>query len=104
MEIALFYVPCGSVESARQIVQTLLEEKMIACGNITSSHSIYIWQESLQKDDEWIVIIKTLPNLIDAVERKIKSIHTYTVPAIIHWTARCDEAYYMWIRQNVKQP
>ncbi|MEY3422803.1 MAG: hypothetical protein RIR48_3132 [Bacteroidota bacterium] len=104
MEISLFYVPCGSSEEASGLIKKLLDDKVIACGNIIPSHSIYIWDGSQQNDQEWIAVLKTLPELESAVQQIVQSIHTYDTPAIIHWTAKCNQVYYEWMTQTCKVP
>lgn len=43
MNITLFYTPFPSKEVAAEVIKTLLAEKLIACGNVATSDSTYIW-------------------------------------------------------------
>ena len=68
---------------AEKLVKTLLEEKLIACANIIPGvKSLYWWQESIIKDVEVLVFIKTRKELETQVMEKIKINHTYEVPSI----------------------
>ncbi len=104
MEIAFFYVPCSSAEEASGLIKKLLDDKVIACGNIIPAHSIYIWHGSYQDDKEWIAMMKTLPELQETVQQKIATLHSYDTPAILHWTVKCNQVYYEWMTLSCKVP
>ncbi|MGB4838592.1 MAG: divalent-cation tolerance protein CutA [Saprospiraceae bacterium] len=98
MELLILYVPCSSEDEAQKIVEALLAEKLIACGNIISSDSIYSWNGGISNDKEWIAIMKSLPEMLQKVEMKIKILHSYEVSAIIHWQASCNAEYLEWVQ------
>ncbi|MBK9563761.1 MAG: divalent-cation tolerance protein CutA [Saprospiraceae bacterium] len=104
MELIMFYLPCGSNEEASAIIRSLLDQKLIACGNIMPSYSIYMWHDALSEDKECIAIIKTLPELLEKVQQKILILHSYDTPAILYWTAKCNQQYYDWLKQTCKVP
>ncbi len=43
MNITIFYTPFPSKEVAAEVIKTLLAEKLIACGNVVTSDSTYMW-------------------------------------------------------------
>ncbi|MBK8052534.1 MAG: divalent cation tolerance protein CutA [Saprospiraceae bacterium] len=51
MEILLFYVPCGSKDDAEYLVNKLLDIGKIACGNVISSHSLFVWDGNINKEN-----------------------------------------------------
>jgi len=103
MKIVLFYVPFPTEEVASETVKVLLHEKLIACGNIVASSSMYCWLGDLTAENEWIAIMKTTIEMVEEVEHKIISIHPYDIPAIIHWEATCNESYGAWIYQQIME-
>jgi periplasmic divalent cation tolerance protein len=78
------FVTCGSEEEASKIGHSLVEERLAACVNILSPvHSIYRWEGKIWDEKEWLLIIKTQKQKFEALEEKVKSLHTYSVPEII---------------------
>jgi periplasmic divalent cation tolerance protein len=102
MQLVVFYVPCPNEEEAKKLIQTLLHEKLIACGNIIKSSSLYVWDERLEDNSEWVVIMKTVSPLVGPLENRISECHPYQIPAILHWDARCNEKYLAWVSEQVK--
>lgn len=69
---------------ASKIAQTLVEEKIAACVQVSGPiNSTYEWKGKIENTEEFYCIIKTRRELYNAVESRIKSIHPYTVPEII---------------------
>ncbi len=72
---------CATIEEAKKIAKTLVEERLAACVNIVPQIlSIYEW-EGLQEDSEVLLLIKT--RSMELVEERIKELHSYEVPEII---------------------
>jgi periplasmic divalent cation tolerance protein len=80
------YVTCASREEARNIVHTLLNEKLIACANITENvTSVYRWMGDIQSDTEASFIAKTSKAHVETVIERIKALHSYDCPCITAW-------------------
>ena len=101
MNITLFYTPFPSKEVAAEVIKTLLAEKLIACGNVVTSDSTYMWLGQLTVENEYIAIMKTLPDKIESLTQRIVSLHPYEVPAILHWQVEVNESYYNWIKTEL---
>ena len=77
-------VTCGSEEEALKIAHALVAEHLAACVNlVTPIRSIYRWEGKICDEKEWLLIIKTRKDRFEEVEKKVKSIHSYSVPEII---------------------
>ena len=101
MEIAILYCPFPNKDSAMTMVEMLVREKLIACGNLISGTSIYEWSDNLASDDEYIAIMKTSISLILRVEKRLEELHPYEIPAILHWKANANKAYVLWVESKV---
>lgn len=101
MEILMMYVPFGSIQDAENTIQKLLNKKLIACGNIVASQSLYFWQENMSNESEWIALMKSKVDLKKLLEAEITKIHPYQVPAILSWRVECNEAYFDWVSSQV---
>ncbi len=82
--VIVILTTCASEEEAVKIARVLVEECLAACINIVSPvRSIYRWEEKICDEREWLLIIKTGRERFEALESKIKSLHSYSVPEII---------------------
>lgn len=74
----------ASKQEAEKIVQSLLEAKLIACGNITSQvTSLFRWKGKIERAEECLVLMKTRRDLFDRVSQTVKALHSYENPEII---------------------
>ena len=80
----VIFVTASSIHEARKIGRTLVEEGLVACCNISQSiESIFTWQGKINVENEALIILKTKENLFNAVEKRVKQLHSYEVPEII---------------------
>ena len=84
VQAVVVLVTCGSEEEAVKIAHSLVEERLAACVNLISPvRSIYRWEGKIWDEKEWILIIKTQKKRFEELEKKVKSLHSYSVPEII---------------------
>ncbi len=97
-------VTCGSEEEALKIANALVEEHLAACVNLVAPiRSIYRWEGKIWDEKEWLLIIKTQRQRFEELEKKVKSLHSYSVPEIISLPiTEGSSAYLNWIRENTE--
>ena len=84
IESIVVLVTSGSEEEALKIAHSLVEEHLAACVNLISPiRSIYRWEGKIWDEREWLLIVKTQRQRFEELERKVKSLHSYSVPEII---------------------
>ena len=100
-ETIVVLVTCGSEEEALRIAQSLVEGRLAACVNIISPvRSIYRWEGKIWDEKEWTLIIKTQKKRFEELEKKVKSLHSYSVPEIIALPIVEGSASYLkWIEE-----
>ena len=82
--VKLLYVTCETLQQARTIGRTLVEEKLAACINILPQmESIYLWQGKIENSTEILVKIKSKNSLYKEIEKIIKGNHIYEIPQIL---------------------
>ncbi len=96
-KICITYVPFPTEDVAVVIIKQLLDQHLIACGNVISSKSNYIWDNTFQKEDEYIAIMKTSLKCATKVVDWVEKHHPYSLPAIIQWEAIANERYVDWV-------
>jgi periplasmic divalent cation tolerance protein len=71
-------------DTARKAVRLLVEERLIACGNlITGVESIYEWKGVIENTHEVTVIAKTTAERADEAMTRLRALHPYEVPEIL---------------------
>ena len=103
-EAIVVLVTCGSEEEATKIANSLVEERLAACVNIISPvRSIYRWEGKTWDEKEWMLIIKTQKRRFEELEKKVKSLHSYSVPEIIALPVVEGFASYLkWLEENTE--
>ena len=97
-------VTCGSEEEAIKIANALVEEHLAACVNFVSPiRSIYRWEGKIWDEKEWLLVIKTQKQRFGEVEKKVKSLHSYSVPEIISLPiVEGASSYLNWLEEMTK--
>ena len=92
-----------NIEEAREISQGLLEEGLIACASIVQPvESWFVWKEAIETVQEVQLIIKTVKEQYEAVEKWIVANHSYEVPEIIALPVGSGlKSYLEWIKETV---
>jgi len=99
-EIVVFITASNEDEAAR-IAKALVEAKLAGCVNIIKNiRSIYSWQGKVKDETEVLMIVKTQKSLFDSLMKKVKELHSYTVPEIIAMPiVKGSEDYLKWLRE-----
>ena len=70
--------------AAEKLAHQLLDQRLAACVNILGEMtSIYHWRGSIQKGEEYALLIKTTESSYDKLQTTICSLHPYELPEII---------------------
>tara|TARA_B100001250_G_C19564166_1_gene684712 strand:- start:18 stop:362 length:345 start_codon:yes stop_codon:yes gene_type:complete len=83
-KLCLAYMTVGSLEDAKKIGKTLVEQNLVACVNLLEKMiSIYKWEEKLEEDHEVVIIAKTRKNLMPKLIETVNSLHSYDCACIL---------------------
>jgi periplasmic divalent cation tolerance protein len=102
MSFLLFYVTYPDQASALLAGQQLVEQRLAACFNVFPIQSGYWWQGQLQKEGEWVCVLKTPLALEGALEAALLGTHPYETPCLLRWEVRANQAYTDWIIASTK--
>jgi periplasmic divalent cation tolerance protein len=104
--LRLAFCTCPDREVAERLATMLVSERLAACVNIIPSvTSIYLWQEQLQHDTEWLLSIKTTAECCAQLSTRLQQEHPYDVPELIfipivdglanylQWVAACTQTH-----------
>jgi len=82
----------------------LLKEKLVACVNIIGSSSLYVWKGKMADEKEFILICKTTDKLREKVEKRVRAIHPYELPAIMFiGVSGVNAEYSKWVSECCKK-
>lgn len=101
MDYMFVLITAPDEDEAVKIGKTLVEEKLAGCVNIIKGiRSIYFWQGKVEDEPEVLMIVKTKTDLFDELEKRVKSLHSYTVPEIIGIKIdKGSEGYLNWLTE-----
>ena len=89
---------------ADEIVDQLVRERLIACGNlVTDIASIYRWQGAIERAAEILIIMKTTVAQAPQVIRRVRDLHPYDVPEVLFLPViMSNDTYAQWVRDSVR--
>ena len=93
----------SSREEAERMAQGLVDSKLAACAQIVGPiESIYRWKGAVERESEWLCLIKTTEAGYGEVERAILEVHPYETPEIVALSIVAGSAAYLfWLREQV---
>ena len=100
--IAIF-TTTDNLKEARKLAKTLVEQKLVACTQISDIESFYNWENNVQIDQEFRIMFKTTKDKYKDMEKTILKTHSYDLPAI--YAVDVDELhkpYGDWINKSLK--
>ncbi|HLB35787.1 MAG TPA: divalent-cation tolerance protein CutA [Gemmatimonadales bacterium] len=83
-EFVVVLTTLGNPAQARQLVQRLVDERVIACGTILpGATSVYRWRGTVTAEAEVVVLLKTPRACWDALKAAVEAHHPYEVPELL---------------------
>lgn len=101
MDEILVFITASNEDEAAKIAKAVVEAKLAGCANIIKDiRSVYNWQGKIEDGKEVLMIVKTRKTLFDSLMKKIKELHSYTVPEIIALPIIAgSEDYLKWLKE-----
>jgi periplasmic divalent cation tolerance protein len=101
MEEIVVFITASDEDEAAKIARALVEARLAGCVNIIKDiRSIYSWQDKIEDEKEVLVIAKTQKPLFDSLMKRVKELHSYTVPEIIALPIiQGSEDYLKWLKE-----
>ncbi|HTP68637.1 MAG TPA: divalent-cation tolerance protein CutA [Dongiaceae bacterium] len=98
-------VTCGTLEESRKIAKALVEKRLAACVNIVTHavESFYMWEGKLENASEYLLVMKTGEDRLDALQREVLEMHSYDTPEFVALPIVAGaQAYLNWLGESVK--
>ena len=102
-DVVVVIMSAPDAETAEEIARTLVSERLAACANVVPQIvSTYWWDGELQRDEEAMVILKTVQQRAQALEARAVELHPYTVPEVLVVPVAGGHAPYLaWVGDEV---
>jgi len=103
-DVRLVFMTAPNEELAVQITGRLVEEGLVACGNIVPGvRSIYRWEGKVCDDSEVLVIFKTTHQKVPLVSERVLALHPYDTPEVVAIPVDGgSQAYLSWVGAQVR--
>ena len=104
MTFILVYATFKDTGEAEKIIRHLLEQQLIACGNIFPVTSFYRWKDEIASSSEITALLKTRKDNWEKVKTYIESVHSYEIPCVIRLEeVESNESFAAWIQAETKE-
>ena len=89
-----------NLEEAEILARKIVKARLAACVQILPPvTSIYFWENEIQKESEYLLLIKTLSAKFSELKEFIHANHSYEVPEIVALQASdVAEDYLAWMK------
>jgi periplasmic divalent cation tolerance protein len=106
MNTHFVYMTAKHVSEARKLGRALLKDRLAACVNILGPiESMYRWKGVLRNEKEVALIAKTTARNLDALIRRVRSLHSYEVPCVVALPiVKGNPAFLKWIEGETQPP
>ncbi len=103
MEYIAVITTVDSRDAAERICRVLVEQRLVACAQISVIDSFYHWNSATQHDNEFRLLCKTTCARYADVEATINALHTYQLPAIFALPfSHIEPAFAQWVQQQTQ--
>lgn len=95
-------VTASSREEGERIAKTLVGERLAACVNVIAGiRSVYWWEGKVEETDEVLLVCKARSSDFNEIEKRVKELHSYTVPEVIALPLREGSREYLtWLLEE----
>jgi periplasmic divalent cation tolerance protein len=104
--IRLVLTTTGSPGEASRLARTLVGERLAACATlIPGVQSIFHWQGELDTSTETLLLLKTDPGQLDALQTRLLELHSYQTPEfLVLGVEGVSHPYLDWLTASLRQP
>jgi periplasmic divalent cation tolerance protein len=94
----------GAQPDAQKIARALVEERLAACVNVVPGVvSVYRWKGVVEKEDELLLIIKTIGERVEPLKARLLQLHPYELPEVVVIPIGGGHAPYLaWLEEQVR--
>lgn len=95
----------ATVEEARRLGRILVEERLAACATLAPGvESIYRWQGEVEGSTETLLLLKTGPEQLPALQARLLELHSYQTPEFLVLPVEGGSQLYLdWLQASLRR-
>ena len=92
-------------DAALTLARSLVDERLAACVNLLPGmRSVYRWEGAVEEATETLMILKTAPGRVDALQERMVALHPYDVPEFLVLPVETGLPEYLaWVRDETRE-
>jgi periplasmic divalent cation tolerance protein len=92
-------------EEAVRLGRALVEERLAACATLLpAAQSIYRWQGRIESSTETLLLLKTGPDQIPALQARLLELHSYQTPEfLVLGVESASHPYLEWLHASLRR-
>jgi periplasmic divalent cation tolerance protein len=92
-------------EEAARLGRTLVEERLAACATLLpAAQSIYRWQGRVESSAETLLLLKTGPDQLAALQARLLELHSYQTPEfLVLGVESASHPYLEWMQDSLRR-
>ncbi|MBC8030061.1 MAG: divalent-cation tolerance protein CutA [Pyrinomonadaceae bacterium] len=97
------FITAGNRDEAVRLAEMLVEAGLAACVQILPGvESVYRWQGQVERQEEVLLLVKTLRSKFAELVREVRALHSYETPEIVGVPIALGSGPYLeWLRASV---
>lgn len=91
-------------DALQVIVDDLLDRRLIACGQLLGPlASSFDWRGAREHEQEWLALMKTSSDRVQAATARVRELHAYELPEIlVSEMSGGDPEYLSWVLESTR--
>jgi periplasmic divalent cation tolerance protein len=104
-EAIVVFMTAGNRDEASRLAEMLVNQQLAACVQILPEmESVYRWQGKIERQQEVLLIAKTLSSKFAALEGEVRALHSYETPEIVALPLTAGSpAYLAWLSTSLTE-
>ncbi len=99
--MVILYITLNTGEEARTISRVLLEKRLAVCTNWFPITCAYRWKGDIVEEPETVLIVKTLPEMYDAITEEMRRHISYTNFIAQIDVPRINSEFAQWLKEEI---
>ncbi|MSR21988.1 MAG: divalent-cation tolerance protein CutA [Gemmatimonadetes bacterium] len=101
-DACIVLVTAPDEEIAAGLCRSLIDEGLVACGNVIPGiRSLYRWRGVIRDEEESLIVFRTHRSRVPELVRRIPEMHPYEVPEVLVLAVEAGhEPYLRWVAEE----
>lgn len=97
------FITAVNKDEATRLAEMLVEKRLAGCVQILPGvESVYRWQGRIERQEEVLLIAKTVSAKFDELSNEVTAVHSYETPEVVAVPiARGSGPYLEWLRASL---